>query len=336
MDDAPDEPDDYFYSHPSESEDESDEDVDEANENSESCRPSSPAAIEAQDPSSSSDEATATTTTSPAYQAQSANNTANSFFRAGSPAQAEGLYTKALLMDPSAPTLYTNRAMARLQLKLWEGVLADCEASLAIKEVNMKARYYGAQALLQLGRPEKALEEAKKAYEVACSEGAGSLGSVVGVVLKCKKAVWEEKERVRLEGKEEVKEKVVQGLRRHLEQLLEEVEEGADIEKERIGSEWEKVIEEVETVWVEAGKAEKKREVPDWMIDEITFAIMIDPVSTKTGKSYERASILEHLRRSPTDPLTREPLRVDELRPNLALREACEAFIKENGWAVDY
>jgi len=45
---------------------------------------------------------------------------------------------------------------------------------------------------------------------------------------------------------------------------------------------------------------------------------------------------MEHLRRSTTDPLTREPLGIDDLRPNLALREACEAFLEENGWAVDY
>jgi STIP1 homology and U-box containing protein 1 len=57
---------------------------------------------------------------------------------------------------------------------------------------------------------------------------------------------------------------------------------------------------------------------------------------TKTGKSYERASIMEHLRRNHTDPLTREPLLPSELRPNLALKEACEAFLEKNGWAVDW
>jgi STIP1 homology and U-box containing protein 1 len=45
---------------------------------------------------------------------------------------------------------------------------------------------------------------------------------------------------------------------------------------------------------------------------------------------------MEHLKRSPTDPLTREPLRVEDLRPNLALKAACEEFLLENGWAVDW
>jgi len=76
--------------------------------------------------------------------------------------------------------------------------------------------------------------------------------------------------------------------------------------------------------------------VPDYLIDNITFSVMHDPVVTKHGHSYERSTILDHLRRSPTDPLTREPLRMEDLRPNLALRAASEKFLEENGWAVDW
>lgn len=301
--------------------------------------------------------------------ASAANLEASRYFRSNDLVQAEALYTKAILIDPSAPMLYTNRAMARLKLGLLEGVLEDCSSSLAIKEkANMKARHYGAQALVGLGRGREALKEAMEAYKIAAKEEAGSLGSVVSVVLKCKKAAWEEREQERLAGTEGVRGKVVEGLRRDLERRVEGAEEG---EREGLRREGEEMIEEVERVWVEAGKAEKKRVVPDWAVDDITFSFMVDPVivshtpcrhhtsqlasaihpkdpyspqgpllthypQTKTGKSYERASIMEHLRRSPTDPLTREPLRIDELRPNLALREACEEFLKENGWAVDY
>ncbi|KFY78653.1 hypothetical protein V499_02239 [Pseudogymnoascus sp. VKM F-103] len=271
-----------------------------------------------------------TTTTA----ASAANLEGSRYFRSNDLVQAEALYTKAILIDPSAPMLYTNRAMARLKLGLLEGVLEDCSSSLAIKEkANMKARHYGAQALVGLGRGREALKEAMEAYKIAAKEEAGSLGSVVSVVLKCKKAAWEEREQERLAGTEGVRGKVVEGLRRDLERRVEGAEEG---EREGLRKEGEEMIEEVERVWVEAGKAEKKRVVPDWAVDDITFSFMVDPVITKTGKSYERASIMEHLRRSPTDPLTREPLRIDELRPNLALREACEEFLKENGWAVDY
>lgn len=88
------------------------------------------------------------------------------------------------------------------------------------------------------------------------------------------------------------------------------------------------------------GKAEaerwRKREVPDYMIDGISFNIMWDPVITKNGRSYERSSILDHLKRQSTDPLTREPLTEADLRPNLALRQSIEEFLKDNGWAADW
>lgn len=45
---------------------------------------------------------------------------------------------------------------------------------------------------------------------------------------------------------------------------------------------------------------------------------------------------MEHLRRSSTDPVTREPLMVYDLRPNLALKQACEEFVQQNGWAADW
>ena len=64
---------------------------------------------------------------------------------------------------------------------------------------------------------------------------------------------------------------------------------------------------------------------------------MIDPVITKNGQSYDRSTILDHLRRSKTDPLTREVLYESDLRPNLALKAACQEFLEKNaGWAVDY
>jgi STIP1 family protein 1 len=69
-----------------------------------------------------------------------------------------------------------------------------------------------------------------------------------------------------------------------------------------------------------------RREVPDHLVDMITFEPMHDPVVTKNGHSYERATLYEHLKRSPTDPMTRESLGIEELRSNLGLRSACEEF----------
>ena len=82
--------------------------------------------------------------------------------------------------------------------------------------------------------------------------------------------------------------------------------------------------------------ADIDQEVPDYLIDSISFTVMHDPVITKTGNSYDRVTLMEHFKWSYTDPLTREPLRADDIRPNLALKQACNDFLENNGWAVDY
>ncbi|KAF9999116.1 STIP1 y and U box-containing protein 1 [Modicella reniformis] len=80
------------------------------------------------------------------------------------------------------------------------------------------------------------------------------------------------------------------------------------------------------------------REVPDYYLDKITFEIMHDPViSTKSGISYERNTLLEHFSYGRLfDPVAQVPLTEKDIIPNRALKEACDDFLSKNGWAVDY
>jgi len=80
---------------------------------------------------------------------------------------------------------------------------------------------------------------------------------------------------------------------------------------------------------------ERKKEgnalgAPEHFCCPITLAPMRDPVITPSGHTYERAALLAHLARLPTDPLTNEPLTLESIRPNRALREAIQA------WAVEH
>uniref|UniRef100_A0A8R7JVH2 U-box domain-containing protein n=1 Tax=Triticum urartu TaxID=4572 RepID=A0A8R7JVH2_TRIUA len=66
----------------------------------------------------------------------------------------------------------------------------------------------------------------------------------------------------------------------------------------------------------------------------ITFEIFRDPVITPSGVTYERAIPLEHLRKVGNfDPVTREPLKEHQMVPNLAIKEAVQAYLKEHSWA---
>ncbi|KAF9361976.1 STIP1 y and U box-containing protein 1 [Mortierella sp. AD094] len=80
------------------------------------------------------------------------------------------------------------------------------------------------------------------------------------------------------------------------------------------------------------------KEVPDYFLDKITFEFMHDPViSTKSGISYERSTLLEHFSYGRMfDPVAQVPLTERDIVPNRALKEACDDFLSKNGWAVDY
>ncbi|KAL7911679.1 hypothetical protein GGI35DRAFT_443344 [Trichoderma velutinum] len=259
----------------------------------------------------------------------------NRHFQAGDYIGADGLYSKAIIADAKNPALYTNRAMARLKLGHWESVVADCQTCLALSPQNMKAHYYLAQAQLSIRDFDSALENALAAHKLCAATNDKSLGAVTTMVLKCKKDRWGDREKKRLRLEHEVEERMLDLLRRDRDEML--LTEEDPIERRVIEEEANEKIAILSSVF-EASRTQnqKKREVPDWAIDDISFDIMVDPVITKTGKSYERATIMEHLRRHPSDPLTREPLSAADLRPNLALRQACEEFLEQNGWAVDW
>jgi len=80
-----------------------------------------------------------------------------------------------------------------------------------------------------------------------------------------------------------------------------------------------------------------KFEIPDYMRCKLTHELMEDPVTIQSGHTYERAPILENLRKTGHfDPVTREPISIDYIYPNLNIKQAIESFLKENPWAFEY
>ncbi|RBR03892.1 hypothetical protein FVER53590_06280 [Fusarium verticillioides] len=249
---------------------------------------------------------------------------------------ADSLYSKAIIADPKNPLLYTNRAMARLKLELWDSVVADCEACVQLAPNNMKARYYLAQAQIALRDYDAAVKSALHAHKLCVETGDRSLAAVTDLVLRCKKERWDDLEKKRVRESRDLEREILELLAKDKEAMLAETDDDAMVRQE-IEEESAAKIQRMREIFERArADGEKKREVPDWAIDDISFGFMVDPVMTKTGKSYERASIMEHLNRHHSDPLTREPLVPAELRPNLALKQACEEFLEHNGWAADW
>lgn len=180
--------------------------------------------------------------------------------------------------------------MARLKLHLYDAVIPDCLASLELLSENMKAHYYLAQAEIELGRLEDAYKSAQTAYEMCSGVKTGvvdrsweaSLGLVTALVLRCKKELWEKKEDERLKVRNILLEETSALIRARKEEQKKKIaaHDGSQQEMDDVEREWTEKEQELRRVWESAANNEgKRREVPDWAIDNITFAVMLDPVT---------------------------------------------------------
>jgi len=292
------------------------------------------------------------------YQADQLKEKGNQAFRNGDYLAAEDWYTQAIQRYSRNPLIFTNRANVRLKLQRWDGAINDCLKSIEISGPqghNHKAFYFLAQAQLALHHPHEALSSALTAYDQvrnpapAAKISPQDLATFSAFVLKCKKAKFSARDRERLRRQGDVRAELEASLEANKQRELDEVSRQlhqselgpveASERSDEIRTNYENKVAEVRTVFAMADPAQHKpREIPDYVIDMVTFEPMHDPVMTKNGHSYERATIYEHLKRSPTDPLTREPLTMEELRNNFGLKAACDEFWDSGArdWIVDW
>lgn len=275
----------------------------------------------------------------------------NEHFKAGDFHEAEQLYSQAIQQNPVDPKLFSNRALTRIKLQEWDGAESDARKAIELygpkNPHSMKSHYSLAQALLGLKHPTEALETAKYAYQI-CLEIKDSSSEVLSqFILRAKQAQWQSKEAARLRQLNETLALVDDLLQQQLDKEFADLESryrrkeigevGRNEERAALEKEAEERRSNVREAFKNAQREETvERVVPDYLVDGITFEIMHDPVITPSGVSYERTSILRHLKASPFDPLTREPLSERQLIPNVALKNASSEFLEKNGWAVDY
>lgn len=81
-----------------------------------------------------------------------------------------------------------------------------------------------------------------------------------------------------------------------------------------------------------ASKLSVDDDVPNWMLDPISFDILRDPVVTPSGITYEKATLMECLQKNRhRDPITRSPLYATDLVPNLAVKDGVREYLLEFG-----
>lgn len=140
----------------------------------------------------------------------------------------------------------------------------------------MKAHYYRAQASLELSSHESALSDALLAHELCVKNNDKSLPQVTALVLKCKRAAWEARQK-RLPRRTGELEGIVMGL---LEREREREVGGLEgVERGEVEGEWEGRMGLMREVFERAREGgERRKEVPSWAVDDISFEIMVDPV----------------------------------------------------------
>lgn len=275
----------------------------------------------------------------------------NKLYTEGDYTGAEDLYSQAILKNPRDPTIFSNRGTTRLKLEKWADAEHDARAAIELygpkNPKSYKCSWYLAQALLGQQRPQEAYDVAIDAYRASLAAKNVQTENLSKTVLRAKQQIWAAKETARLREINETLANVEQLIESDLKKGLEELKKKLDngeigqigyAEDERaLREDAEKNIRNVREAFRIASNGEiQERVVPDYLIDGITFEVMHDPVITTSGSSFDRIGIVKYVEQAGVDPITRTLMSVNDLRPNYALKAACEDFLTKNGWAVDW
>ncbi|GFZ20080.1 carboxyl terminus of HSC70-interacting protein [Actinidia rufa] len=214
----------------------------------------------------------------------------------------------------------------------WTKVEEDCRRAIQLDHNSFKAYYMLGLALLQRHEYAGGVKELERALDLG--RGANPKSYIVEEIwqelAKAKYLEWEHESTKRLWELQTLKKACESALREkqlldlsQMEGFLDEAIDSNSTQLEALGQVFEK-----------AAEADMPTELPDYLCCKITLDIFRDPVITPSGITYERAVILNHLEKvGKFDPVTREPLNQSQLIPNLAIKEAVQAYLDKHGWA---
>ncbi|CAI5737852.1 unnamed protein product [Hyaloperonospora brassicae] len=255
----------------------------------------------------------------------------NKYFNKGKFCAAIDMYTEAIVLAPKRSTYYSNRALCHCKLEKWGDCRDDCHAALQLDAMNAKASSMLGTSHMHLLAFDMAVDALQKALSSAKKvEKYGNFQDDIAAELKrVKKRQWyhEQEQRIARHAKS------MSQLRRLFQnQSIEHVRE---VETKIDGA--DALMAYVEHMAETFEKDMHPGGVPDYFMCPISMEVMCDPVTTPNGVSYERRCLEKHLRSNgAVDPLTREQLTLDMIRPNTSLRGAIQDYLDKNAWAYEF
>lgn len=260
---------------------------------------------------------------SAAVQAEQLKENGNLYFKKNRFGAAIDAYTEAITLCPNVPVYWTNRALCHCKRDDWARVEEDCLKAIQLDHNSFKGHYMLGRALLQREK----YAEGIKALQRALDLGRGAHPNSYMV-----EEIWQELATAKFHEWERDSTKRSWDLRK-----LEESCETALKEKllhDEVTDSTSEQLAALKLVFNKAAEDDTPTDVPDYLCCKITLDIFRDPVITPSGLTYERAVILDHLEKvGKFDPITRETLFPSQLIPNLAIKEAVEAYLEKHGWA---
>ncbi|GAA0173279.1 hypothetical protein Leryth_000819 [Lithospermum erythrorhizon] len=267
-----------------------------------------------------------------AKQAEQLKQDGNFYYKKDRFGAAIDAYTEAITLCPNVPVYLTNRALCHLKRNDWTRVEEDCRKAIQLDHNSVKGHYMLGQALLQRKEYAEGVWQLAKALDLG--RGAHPKSYMVEEIwqelAKARYMLWEHESTKHLWELQNLKDACELALQ---EKHTFEISEKEGFMDGMVKSHLEQ-LEALSRVFNKAAEVDTPTEVPDHLCCKITMEIFRDPVITPSGVTYERAVILEHLQKvGKFDPVTRDPLYPSQLVPNLALKEAVDAFLDRHGWA---
>ncbi|KMS95710.1 hypothetical protein BVRB_005560 isoform A [Beta vulgaris subsp. vulgaris] len=267
-----------------------------------------------------------------AKQAEQLRQDGNNYFKKDRFGAAIDAYTEAITLCPNIPVYWTNRALCHRKKNNWTRVEEDCRKAIQLDNSSVKAHYMLGLALLQKREYSEGVKELEKALDLG--RGANPKGYMVEEIwqelAKAKYLLWEHESSKRSWELQTLKEACEEALKEQ--HIMDSSKTEGFIDETAVGH--VNQLKALEHVFRKAAEDDIPSEVPDYLCCRITLDIFRDPVITPSGVTYERAVIFDHLEKvGKFDPITREPLTQSQLIPNLALKEAVQAYLDDHGWA---